>query len=1012
MKSRKVLLGLFVGLCVCFCGTIGAQTANYQSNKLVEIGPDNIGGRVTSLVVMGYGQAAYAGAATGGLYKDLPFTNSVVSKWEYMPCFIDGKEVTLPISCMNKLNDSTILIGTGESYYPTANRQKRFTAMGHGLFLFNTNTEVFTPIQNTVPQNNESDFACVNKIEVLNAGGATHVMVATPKGLFRWTLNETSDIMAAPVKVFDGNVLDVVISGQFNRAFFTANARLYKMSDFLGNSQPVDITSSCNAFGISGCDIRLAVAPSDQSYLYAMVTNKSGLLVGIYLTRNTNTWNLISTSTVLPFNSAASAKTCGTMTVHPTDPTKIYVGGADVWTGKGYVEDSPYQWTVSSNNESSLNYGDYMANVYSNASFVHSGIHQIVLDTRTYTAPGDPNPYFIVTDGGIHYSIGEMSSFFVYNLGLNAVQINSLDIMPDGSIISGANSNGCPFIEARMEHHGGSNDPTWFDQSGLNTNHKANILWYGDGGYVAASRFSQYQPLMRRNIFVSGANGVIGRAYSDYSNYTNTQTWTYGSAFMSDLVQSGPAIGKISLWETEGEVAHKDSVSFVIDTLAYIYRNGQQHLLKRNFQVQPGDSIVVLDVAHAGYPFWHVFDHAFTVGEELHQKVASPYASRLLAITQENNMPKNTNVSLCWFPSDFRQVYDGSNPTRFWAHIYAVNSANFPNCYAREAVMSKDGDVALIVVENDSLEQSFIVRVKGFAAVDYSNNTADIRDMLNYKIETRVTTTDTIKLDGENHFFPGRISSIAIDPRTGEDNLIVTFDKTGEGGANVAYIHNVTSANPTISLRTVGTAGAPAYSALIEYTTGAAYVGTEQGVFTASTPTATSWTEYGAFNGVPVTSICQQTANFPVVRYTGHDGVAEESYIFPHTKWPYALYFGTYGRGIFMDSTYVTDHTNEILDPQGVLDIPTVNGDGINSVRFYPNPAVDNATMQLTLATDGQAQLRIYDLSGRLVLDRNLGHMSAGSSERTIDCTGLMPGMYLVNVVVGNTKASSKLIVR
>ena len=91
---------------------------------------------------------------------------------------------------------------------------------------------------------------------------------------------------------------------------------------------------------------------------------------------------------------------------------------------------------------------------------------------------------------------------------------------------------------------------------------------------VAASRFSQYKPLSRRILFVSGSNGAVGRAYNDYSNFTNTQTWTYGSAFMSDLVENGPKIGQISLWETNGDVAHNDSIVFTIDTLAYVYRNG------------------------------------------------------------------------------------------------------------------------------------------------------------------------------------------------------------------------------------------------------------------------------------------------------------------------------------------------------------------------------------------------------------------------------------------------------
>ena len=156
--------------------------------------------------------------------------------------------------------------------------------------------------------------------------------------------------------------------------------------------------------------------------------------------------------------------------------------------------------------------------------------------------------YFIVTDGGVYYSpTPSMAIFENYNRGMNNVQINGLAVCPDGSIISGANSNACPFIEARVEHNGGDRSTTWYDREGSLTNHMANVLWKGNGGNVAASLFTQYSPLSRRTIFVSSANGSIGRAYADFSNYTNTQTWTSDNFFMTDLVAGGPAIGQIYL---------------------------------------------------------------------------------------------------------------------------------------------------------------------------------------------------------------------------------------------------------------------------------------------------------------------------------------------------------------------------------------------------------------------------------------------------------------------------------
>ena len=824
MKSRKVLLGLIVGFCVCLAGTATAQKANYQSNKLVEIGPDNIGGRVTSLVVASHptpnSSLLYAGAATGGLYSRLVSDKDTV--WEYVPCYINDEEVTLPISSMIKVDENTLLIGTGESYYGRGNKLNKLAALGRGIFLFDLNTQVFTRINNTNPGTDlDHRFASVNDMAMMTAQGVTYVFVATPKGLFRWTIAQSSDWNTAPTRVFEGEVRSVVVSKQFNRAFFSSKGSLYKISDVINNSAVVNITGSCAAFGANAGSIDLALAPSDESYMYAMVCDGDGLMTGLYLTRNTNNWQLLSSSTVTPFTSAATSKTCGALAVSPNDPTKVFLGGANVWIGKGYVENAPYQWTVSSSNENQLNGGDYMSMVYSNVSFVHSGIHQIVPDW--YWVEGTSHQYegyYIVTDGGVYYSpTATLSMFENYNRGMNSVQINSLAVCPDGSIISGANSNACPFIEARVAHNGGDSATTWYDREGSLTNHMANIIWKGNGGSVAASRFNQYSPLSRRTIFVSSANGSIGRSYADFSNYTNTQTWTSDTYFMTDLVAGGPAIGQIYLWETDNNVYTNDSITVTIDTLSFIKRNGQRIDITTGLNIRSGDSMLVLDPAHASYPFWHVFDHNFTVRNEMHQRIPLPYLSRLLAVTVENDMPQNTNVSYCWFPTDFRKVFDASNDTRFWSHIYGVNGSSTPHLYVRYVAMSQDGDCALIVVENDTLKQSFLVRVHGINGVNYNASVHEIRDMLNYKIRTRLTTTDTLMVTNDSYFFGRRISSISVDPRPGKDAAVLTFDGFGSDAPNVVYIDNVSGANPTIKYIPLPTS-TPVYSAMIEYTTG------------------------------------------------------------------------------------------------------------------------------------------------------------------------------------------------
>ena len=1032
MKSRKGFFGLILGVCVCLAGAATAQNANYQSNKLVEIGPDNIGGRVTSLLVVNGAdnqKTLYAGAASGGLYsRKTAFSSSVDDIWNYIPCFVDGEELTLPVSALLDLGNNYILVGTGEGNYEKGNKVKPMAALGRGMFLFNTETNQFTRIEMTNPGTDlGASFATVNVIASVTMQGTTYVYVGTNQGLFRWAMPEASvydasawsETANAPVQVFTGKVRSLVLSKQYNRAFFTSKGNVYKISDIINNSTPVNISGTSSAFGQNTLAVDLALAPTDESYLYAMTYSNSGAMTGLYLTRNTNTWQLISTSTVQPFASGATAKTCGALTVSPTDPATVYVGGATIYVGRGLVENSPYQWTPTSTSEA-VNTGDYMASVFSNYMFVHSGILQIVPDVRWLADEGRMyEGYYIATNGGVYYTASSrFTSFMNLNKGLNNVQINSLAVTPDGSIISGANNNGCPMIESRMAHFGGNNPETWYDASGTNTNHSANILWRESGGSVAASRFSQYQPISRRVIFVSSANGALGRAYGDYSDYTNTQTWTSNADFMSSRIGGGPQIGQIYLWETDHNTTITDSVRVIIDTMSFVLRNGQRHTLRHNFNVEAGDSMMVLDAAHAGYPFYHVFDHGFRVKDELVHKVHAPYLSRMVAVTVDANTPANTNVSYCWTPTDFRRVSSSVDSLRFWSHIFAVDGPGHPSTFVRYAVLSADASCAIIAVEDSAMKQSYLVRVKGLADIDYTLRTDVINGKVAFESTIRTTTIDTLVVSPSDGgiFFGRRISSLTVDPREGRDVLVLTFDGYGNDSvANVVYIDNVSTDNYTVHNIPLPTS-IPAYSALVEYTTGALFVGTEEGVYKAdnydAAATASNWSAYGAFKGVPVTSIYQVTCDYPLIRYTGHDGVEEVPYIFPRTKWSKAIYFGTYGRGIFMDSSYVVNHENEILDNSDFNGIPVVEGNGDNVLRFYPNPAVDNVTMELSVVHAGKAVVKVYDLTGKAVMTENLGTLGEGAHTRTLDCSRLRSGMYLVNVVVGGQVSTSKLIVR
>jgi hypothetical protein len=1078
MKNKKVLFGLivsaFVGLS---CISVAQTKANYN-NRLMEIGPDNIAGRVRALVVDQADpthKTLYAGGVAGGLYK----MQTEEFMWNYMPCYKNGKEVTLPISCMVQGPDNKLYIGTGEGLAVGENANSAFIVpKGSGLYCFNPADTSFTVVAGT------EGWSYINQVTYLYRNGNLFFYAATNDGLYRWRVNGSMSLSGAPELVFsDGPVQDIEIVSGDNMAFFTSGSHIYKISNVTNPAQTgtkyTDISSSCPAFGGDALRIELTSAKSDRTYLYAMVANAQGMLDAVYLTHNQQTWNRLTTATITPFDANNTGWHNNTVTVNPQNHKNIFIGGATIWSGEGFVENSYYQWNKVSYTETELNAGNYMEAVYPNPMFVHSGIHAIVPTFETDPVTGDTMwVYYIATDGGVYRTI-DFTSFASYNKGLNTVQFNGIAVAPDGSVVGGATDNACPFIQARLEHHAGDVNHTWYD-NGSTQNHIANVLWFGDGGQVEASMFQQVLPQSRRGLFFSSTGGDFaisgsfgtqsianfGRAYADYADYNNTQTWTIGAAYLEKSIASTNLHPQMSLWETLNNEGF-DSITFNIDTLGVFYRNNTEisfadtsALLRispdpsnpkyrwaANVQIQAGDKIIVGSKPHFNYPFTHVFNSSFKIIDtnyvndsivvrvngndtiwrdttyripytNLQQKVHDPIASRMFVSGKNTNgqgvvrMTKSsTDYSKVWTAEDA-----GTSITMHWYDIFAApgGSGHAFQSTGYTAV-SNNGDAVFINVI-DTLGKHFVIRISNMNAATgqtYVKLNAQLNYQGTYPDMPRITHMDTIMLSGDNYNFDRPITSMYVDRRANKDMLLITFggDTTTP---NVYVVNNANNpATRTITGQVVNN-GRPVYSGIIEYTTGTIYVGTGDGVFTTSessfsgTPT---WVAYGAFNGVPVTSIRQQVNTLKRERYTSHTGINEEVYLFAKTKYPYAMYFGTYGRGVFMDMQYVTDTVNEIVDSADFVGITTVDN-GTNSISVYPNPASNYTTIQMDVETPANTVLKVYDLSGRLVYSENLGVVNEGRSLYRLNCQNLRNGMYLINMNFGRHSATSKLIVR
>lgn len=131
--------------------------------------------------------------------------------------------------------------------------------------------------------------------------------------------------------------------------------------------------------------IKLAIAPSDPNYIYAITTDTQFGFYGIYKSTNAgNTWTYISPAlNILEWNDGTGSGGQGTydvgFMVHPTNKNTLYTGGINLWgsTDAGVTFDPASHWT--------LGYGPTL----------HGDIHFIAAHPITADI-------FVCSDGGVY----------------------------------------------------------------------------------------------------------------------------------------------------------------------------------------------------------------------------------------------------------------------------------------------------------------------------------------------------------------------------------------------------------------------------------------------------------------------------------------------------------------------------------------------------------------------------------------------------------------------------------
>ncbi len=957
-----------------------AKSAKSTSN-LIPMGPDNMAGRIRAIVIdehaTGNATVLYAGGVTGGLYK----SENGGKSWKSVPYIGDeGKEIFLPISCMIQLPNGDLLIGTGEGLLKsTLNAKGLKGPMGRGLFRFNRNNATFTVIAETAPvsysaMNTDFDWAYINRIACVENDSKVYVYAATNTGLFRWVIENETSWNNAPQKIYSQSVQDIDIAQTQYAGYFTSKQKVYKINDVRSSSVTPAIISAESPFDTNASRIEIAIAPSNENYVYACVAAANGGLDGIYVMVDEQPWKRISTSTVSPFLSN-NGWFSNSISVSTHNPNLIYVGGTDIWIGNKYEGNSFYSWTYSSSSNAST----------TSPSYVHANIHHFVMGTKD-------SSIYIATDGGVFKSgliydgipipgNGSSQGYSAINKGLTTTQFNSLDVCNDGGLLGGAVGNAVLYIASRS-----NSDITIPSLDSINRT--AESVWYGDGAGVCASKFHQIAPSKKRGIIVSSQNAKIGRAYDNYNDYTNTQTWTIGNDFINSMFSTGPYVTPMILWETTTDTKVKDSITFTLTTPFILVRNGKDTLASSSdFKILSGDKLLVRSPAHMDYPFEYTFNHSFVISAEPTHTVKNPIQSRLFVGAGKSAIRNQVYMSTT--PIDFRKIGSGMR----WYNI-----ADLAKSKAKALAISSDGDCLFIAAE-DSTGTSTLIRVRKLATTDES-----IIGAFEPGSSYKETVTDTIVF-GSNPYLARSISSLTMDPNN--DNLIVTCAGISSDIANMYYIKNATTDNPVIEAKTVVNNRMPAHSALVEIKDGEVYVGTDNGIYVSYNITATqpTWTAFGDLTGVPVYAMKQQLDTLPRIKAAYYTGINSEEYRFGRTKYPYAIYFATYGKGIYMDNSHVSNFENEV-------GIKPINPMVVNTLKIYPNPATSYTNIELVIEETTNASIRVFDMSGREVYAKTLNKLSQGTYKEEINCQPLQKGVYIINVMMGSQMATSKLIVK
>lgn len=945
-----------------------ASRASALGLDIVFRGPDNVGGRTRAILELyGAPDTLLAGGVTGGLFVSY---NGGATWMPHAQFQNQDSNTSIISSLFQDTLTGTIYVGSGSSF--DAGGNSGMSVPGFGMYRSTDNGQTFTHITSTTPMDQfggGNDFGgnfgeswlAINRIAVATNGD---IYAATHRGL--QVSRDNGETWENPIYVDDN--FTIPNNGVCNDVKTTKSGKVVVS---FGNSVYISETGedqtfievNDNGLPTSGSQRTVVdVYQNDDDIIYVAFTSSGeSSLLGVWKTTNGGeTWNrvLVPFDDFSPYCSAAQCQgdydAC--IAVSPTDPDVIFIGGVEIWRYDGSL-------TRVASEFGSPPLSDVLP------FYVHADKHYF------HFSPNNPNRLYVTTDGGISMTMNKGETWQGLNKGYTTTQFYGIAFAPYGGVLlGGTQDNGSLAIL-----NDNLNDPNYAVQASGGDGFDAAISQIG-GFYFTTS---QYGVLYR------GEQGLPG-------------------ALISDQDRSSPFWTIVKLWEKTDDKTSKDSIVFNNDSIeqSIDVSNGAvrsyqatidpiqpaARVLKRSIRVYSGDQYFsnantesetellgdgdgsVVFEEDGSFTVDVTFDEAPSENSNIFVQYAVSYKANDVLIIESENL--NANLAEFTFehrlenalnPGDQLLIQDPvqslvaksiAGGVGFYRDLLNIQAT--PELIEVTQVpgdvnvveFTPDGDVAYIGAGNS------VVRVSN--------------------LNELYTDEDVSKLVVTNLFNAnfGWVSGISIDP-TDDSRIVVSVANYG-GTANVVEITDAKTGSGIERNIHGDLPPFPVFDVEIDmHDPNLIVAGTEFGIWATSdaSGTSVSWTdENNELTYVPTFDVRQQQLPFDQASNSG------------------MYYFGTYGRGIWETGTLVG--IREFTDF-------AASEDAISDFKVYPNPISDVGTIEYTTSFNGNVDIRIFDINGRMVnswqqistngknrMDFNVSQMRSGAYFVTIDANG------------------------